>query len=223
MSKIPVLVLCDDYWHPGEVIIRGMQAMQQTKYAFDFVCDAKDILTPSFLEKYPLVICCKTNSINAANQHEWFQPNVSEVMPEDIYRYICKGHGYLAVHSGLSFGKDDPSGMVQLNGSYFVRHPDRCDVTLQVTSPDHPVARGIDTFVTRDEHYEIAMTCEDADIFLKGTSQTGGTQVAGYTRLMGEGRFCALTPGHILDVWEQPMFCKLLMNAMAWCMKEEIQ
>jgi len=219
MSKIPVLVICDDFWHPAEVIVRGMQGMEQDEYAFDFVFDAKDMLTPAMIRRYPMIINCKCNNINAANDHEWFQPNVTEVMPDEILRYIEEGHGFLAVHSGLAFFEKDTSGMLDINGSFFIRHPDRCDVTLNVVKPEHPVTKGIETFVTRDEHYEIGMICDDADVFLRSMSETGGNQVAGYSRLFGDGRFCALTPGHILDVWENPMFRKLLLNAMAWCLK----
>ena len=41
-----VLVICDDVWHPGEVIMRGLKGVGEGKITFDFVMDAKDILTP---------------------------------------------------------------------------------------------------------------------------------------------------------------------------------
>ena len=72
----------------------------------------------------------------------------------------------------------------------------------------------------RDEHYEIRMNREDADLLLQSVSATGGTQIAGYAFTRGEGRIAALTPGHILSVWKHPEFIRLLKNAMAWCVKE---
>ena len=79
---------------------------------------------------------------------------------------------------------------------------------------------GITDFVIRDEHYGMEMTCEDADIFLESSSEKGGVQPTGYTRTMGKGRLCALTPGHTLDVWENPLFQKMFTNAMEWCLQE---
>ena len=64
------------------------------------------------------------------------------------------------------------------------------------------------------------MVCDDADVFLTSRSEKGGVQSAGYTRLIGDGRLCALTPGHTLDVWENEAFIRLLTNAMEWCLKE---
>ena len=60
----------------------------------------------------------------------------------------------------------------------------------------------------------------DADIFMESVSEKGGTQPAGYTRLLGEGRLCALTPGHTLDVWENEQFMRMFTSAMEWCLKE---
>jgi len=38
-----VLVLCDDLWHPGEVILRGMRKIDRSKYDLDFVMACKCI------------------------------------------------------------------------------------------------------------------------------------------------------------------------------------
>lgn len=44
-----------------------------------------------------------------------------------------------------------------------------------------------------------------------------GTQMAGYTRGLGKGRFCCLTPGHSYSVFVAPEFQKVLRNALGWC------
>ena len=55
---------------------------------------------------------------------------------------------------------------------------------------------------------------------MESVSETGGTQVAGYTRNIGNGRLCAVTPGHTLDIWEDEGFKKLMTNVIKWCIKE---
>lgn len=42
-----ILVIGGDYWHPFEVVRRGLAGLPGAE--FDFVEDAKDILTPSML------------------------------------------------------------------------------------------------------------------------------------------------------------------------------
>ena len=85
---------------------------------------------------------------------------------------------------------------------------------------EHPVTQGVLGFTERDEHYELADIAPDAEILLTTHSATGGDQVGGYVRSLGRGRLCALTPGHVLGVWENPEFQKLVKNALRWCMGE---
>lgn len=220
MTRIPVLVLCDDLWHPAEVIERGLASLPQEKYAFHVVKTAKDILTPARIAAYQLILCCKSDCVNLGNPAPWFEAGVTEVMPEDFATWVRGGGGFLAIHSGLAYREESCPAMIRLTGSAFLGHPPRCEVLFQPEQPGHPILRGVEPFTCRDEHYQIHMTCQEKP-FLTSRSPSGGVQCAGYTRLMGEGRLCALTPGHTLDVWEHPMFQRLLMNAMAWCLKED--
>ena len=215
-----VLVLCDDQWHPAEVIEKGLPARKDERFEFDIVKAAKDILTPERIAKYRLIINCKGNQVTSANNAPWFEPGVTEVCPKEFEAYVRAGGGFLAVHSGLAYNLERNAEYVGLVGSIFLGHPPRCAVDLKCVNPAHPILNGIGDFSIRDEHYNMEMTCEDADIFLQSVSEKGGTQPAGYTRELGEGRLCALTPGHTLDVWENESFMKLFTNAMEWCLKE---
>lgn len=62
-----VLVICDDMWHPGEVVERGLQSLSGEGYTFDVVKTAKDILTPEKLTQYDALLIAKSNNVNAAN------------------------------------------------------------------------------------------------------------------------------------------------------------
>lgn len=215
-----ILVLCDDLWHPAEVIEKGLAARKDERFCFDIVKAAKDIITPERIAKYRLIICCKGNSVIAANTAPWFEEGVTEVMPRDFEAYIQNGGGMLVVHSGLSFNEKDQPDYTALVGAGFVNHPPRCTVDLHIEQPDHPITEGVKDFTIRDEHYELKMCCDDYDVFMTSSSEKGGTQNAGYTRVIGDGRLCAISPGHTLDVWENPSFIRLITNAMEWCMGE---
>lgn len=221
MNKTTILVLCDDLWHPAEVIERGLNALPQERYVFEIVKTAKDILTPDFLNRFPAVICCKSNCINLGNHDPWFEDGVTEVMPDDLRYYVEAGHGFVSLHSGLVYGPQNRPDFAALTGAAFLGHPPRCSVQFHVADPSHPVACGVENFIARDEHYMMNVTAQDVSIFLTSSSEKGGTQAAGYTREIGNGRFCALTPGHTLNVWEHSQFQRLLLNALSWCLREE--
>lgn len=217
-----VLVLCGDYWHPAEVIRRGLSYLNQTDagemYEFDFVEDAKDILTPEFIRQYPVIINAKMDELTGSNQTRWFEW-IAEVQPADLKAYVEEGGGFIALHAGNSFFADKTPDYVDFVGNAFVTHPARCDVKLTITERN-PITEGVNDFVVRDEHYEIDHLAADRKTFMTSESKEGGVQTAGYTREMGKGRLVVLTPGHILSVFANAEFQKLLHNAIAWCAGE---
>lgn len=214
-----ILVLCDDFWHPGEIIERGFSLLEGEEFHFEFVRDAKDILTPAFISGFPVIVNCKGNNINGGNSNAWFEEGVTEVMPKDLRAYVEVGGGFVSIHSGNTFGPDRCPDYAEFVGNRFVTHPPRCEVEVRVEK-EHPVTQGVRGFTERDEHYELADIAPDAEILLTTHSATGGDQVGGYVRSLGRGRLCALTPGHVLGVWENPEFQKLVKNALRWCMGE---
>ncbi len=231
MEKI--LVLCDDVWHPAEVIERGMNALPENPYSFDFVCDARDILTPEFIAGYRLIICCKSNNITAANAEPWFEEGVTEVNPDEFREYLKKGGNMMIIHSGTAYWdamfphrgeerfqrpNDDYEELV---GCVFEGHPPRCPVTIHVLDKNHPVTDGVKDFTERDEHYQIAHLAKDIHPLLESSSESGSMMTAGYTRRIGKGKMLVLTPGHNLNVWINSEFQKLLLNGMKWCLSDE--
>ena len=209
-----VLVLCDDFWHPAEVVELGLAPLSKQGFSFTLIKNAQDILTPAFLAPFPVILCCKSNHKNAHSREiPWFTDQ-AEVGVAEFTEYVRAGGGFLAVHSGNTARPGEAyAGLV---GNHFLGHPPRCNVAVKITA-DQPVTRGVSDFTIRDEHYEIAVTDPAAEIFCLTTSASGGEQVGGYSRRLGQGRLCVLTPGHILSVWQQQQMQKLLVNALHYC------
>ena len=214
-----VLILCDDLWHPGDVLKRGLKPLEADGFCLDFVPSPKDVLTNAFLRRYDVIVNGRGNSHSAANSSApWFEPNVTAVMPGDFRRYVEEGHGFLALHAGNTSHR--PHEMAEFIGNDFIKHPPQCGVKVTPVGT-HPILDGVEPFTVRDEHYMIDVFAPDAEVILESTSDTeAGTQTAGYVRTMGKGRFCALTPGHNLAVYENENYLKLLKQAIRWCAGE---
>jgi type 1 glutamine amidotransferase len=58
------------------------------------------------------------------------------------------------------------------------------------------------------------------DVFLTSASDHGA-QSAGWTRRIGAGRVCVLTPGHNLPVWRHPIYQATIRAALVWCAGKE--
>ena len=205
-----VLLICDDIWHPADVIERGLASMPKDEMAFDLVKTAKDILSDSFVKRYDVMVVASGNAINAANSAPWFEPGVTEFGPEEFAAYVREGGGLVVVHSGLTV--HEPV-YVDLVGSEFVNHPPRCMTHVHVTA-ENEITRGVSGFSERDEHYQLAYTASDIEPFLETVSESGGTTISGYVRRFGQGKVVVLAPGHTLAVWENPNFRQLFKNAI---------
>lgn len=211
---INVLVLCDDHWHPSEIIELGIKPLEGDEFHFDFVKAAKDILTPERISLYPVIVCCKGNNVTSANTAPWFEEGVTEVCPREFEEYVRQGGGFLSVHSGNTSKEGD--AYTAFIGNFFAGHPPRCGVDIKITG-SHPITNGVSDFHIRDEHYNITVTAKDALELFKTSSETGGEQIGGYVRELGKGRICVLTPGHTVDVWYDKNYQTIFANAIRWC------
>jgi len=117
-------------------------------------------------------------------------------------------------HSGTaSYGETAPiRGLI---GGIFTQHPKQCLVTI-TPKAGHPLSVGCTEYTETDEHYHMQVDDPDVDLFMTTTSEHG-TQPGGWTRLVGQGRVCVLTPGHVPPVWLHPSFQQMLKNCIGWC------
>jgi type 1 glutamine amidotransferase len=208
--KLRTLVLCDDAWHPAKVVQRGLNALADSRFVFEFSTHGSQWL-PAMMHKFPLVIVAKANHRCATDQHPWLTADSQSAFKN----FVRQGGGLLLFHAGTCY-KDLPE-MRDVTGGAFVSHPDQCPVTIE-PKPDHPLTAGVNSFIERDEHYFMTLEDANADVFLHARSRHG-VQPAGWTRSEGDGRVCVLTPGHNVEVSLHPEFQKLLRNGLNWLAK----
>lgn len=221
-----VLLLCDDYWHPGEVPVEGVKPLEEEGFEFDIITDASE-LRPDKLKDYPVVLLSKSGEMSATNKDSWKTAEVQQAFVD----YVESGGGLVAVHNATVPG-EITQVMDRLIGSRFTFHPNNCPVTVQPVKP-HPVTKGVGMFKEIDEHYRLEILSEDVDIIMASYSPPQGEESkyeeepyhntpewicpAGYVRTQGKGRICVLTPGHLLPVWQNEHFKRALKNALLWC------
>lgn len=208
-----ILVLCDDPWHPAKTAQVGLQPLTEQGFNFDWMEDGN--AWPSIqLADYPVLLLTKSNHVSSTDRTPWQTPEVEAA----LVNYVEQGGGLLVVHSGTVLKPPAPQ-LVALIGGVFVQHPPQCDVTV-TPHPDHPLTAGVDAFTQRDEHYFMEMTATPDTVFLTTVSEHG-EQPGGWTRQVGAGRVCVITPGHNVEVWLRPEMQVLLHNALNWCGGQE--
>ena len=221
-----VLLLCDDFWHPGQVPIDGISPLKERGFQFDIITEAKEF-EPNMLASYPVVIMSKCDECSQNDKTPWKTPAVEQAFVD----YVENGGGLLVIHTGLVAGEHTET-LDRLVGSKFTFHPQDCPVTVQPVKP-HPVTAGVDLFCEIDEHYRLEIISDDIDIIMASYSPAQGEEekyenepyhnsgawlgAAGYVRTQGKGRVCVLTPGHHLAVWHNTQYQKVLENSIRWC------
>ena len=60
-----VLVICDDYWHPGSVVKDGLKPLEDSGMEFVYVEDMRDFELNT-IKEYPVVILSKSNNISSS-------------------------------------------------------------------------------------------------------------------------------------------------------------
>jgi len=221
-----VLLLCDDFWHPAKTAVDGVAPLSKNGFEFDVISNANDF-SPEILKKYPAVLICKMDEVSQTDKTPW----KTNAVQKAFAGYVNEGGGLVAVHSAVVQGKGTEI-FDNLIGCRSNGHPNNCPVTVAPVKP-HPVTEGVGLFCETDEHYRIEITAPDADVILASYSPPQGEESkyesepyfntpagiypAGYVRTHGKGRVCVLTPGHLIEVWLNAQFQKLLANALNWC------
>ena len=206
-----ILLICDDYWHPGNIPADGISPLGDNGFQFDVITNARDY-RPGMLSDYSAVILAKCDQVSKDDESSWKTGEVQN----DFISYVENGGGLLAVHSGIDAGKETEA-LDRLIGCRIINHPNACPVTVQPVKP-HPVTEGVELFCEVDEHYRLEIISPDIDILMASYSPECICPAA-YVRTQKKGRVCVLTPGHNLSVWLNPQFQKTLVNALNWCAK----
>ena len=206
--RLRTLVMCDDLWHPGANIRRGLAALGDCGFNFEYLQDGT-AWSGDRMAEFAVVVLAKSNVLSATDKNPWLAVEAQC----EFQNYLHGGHGLVVVHSGAAGYKELPV-IRALTGGMFLHHPDQCPVSL-IPRPGNPVSFGVTPFTVQDEHYFMTLDDQQADVFLQSQS-AHGIQPAGWTRCEGRGRVCVLTPGHNTEVWLHPMFQTLLRNALHW-------
>ncbi|MCL2323718.1 MAG: ThuA domain-containing protein [Oscillospiraceae bacterium] len=221
-----ILLLCDDYWHPGEIPIKGVSPLEEQGFKFDIITNANDF-DSKMLKDYPAVIMSKCDEVSQQDNTSWKTESIQQAFVD----YVENGGGLLAIHTGIVTGKHTEK-LDRLLGCRFLYHPNSCPVTVQAIKP-HQITEGVEMFCETDEHYRLELLNEDVDILIASYSPQQGSQSkyeedpyhntrswicpAGFVRFQGNGRVCVLTPGHFLEVWLNKQYQRTLSNALQWC------
>jgi type 1 glutamine amidotransferase len=155
---------------------------------------------------------------------------ISEEARQDFIALLEKGKGLVVLHHAFNNFRDDLwSEYAKIAGGRYHRSPwmkngveqppssFRYDVTMQIRVEDknHPITKGVADFEIIDEGYYNTEILPTVHPLLSTDSKYSAPLVA-WTSEYGNSRIVTFTLGHDRQAWENPMFIKVLSQAIVW-------
>jgi type 1 glutamine amidotransferase len=136
-----------------------------------------------------------------------------------VVNFVEKGGSFLNLHNSL--GLYPPDGpYLKLVGGRYIGHGPYERFRIEVADRAHPITQGVTDFTTADEQHTPVLYDEAAvHLLLRSRMDNGAAVPAGWVREVGAGRICHLASGHPTEPLLNPMYQRLLQNAVEWCLR----
>jgi type 1 glutamine amidotransferase len=134
-----------------------------------------------------------------------------------LKRWVRQGGALLAVHAATVIGLSSPR-LGRLFGGVFISHPEPFPFIVYPLSSEHPITAGIPAFQVHDEFY-IQKVDNSVEIHMAAIYQDTAYPMV-WSRLEGKGRVAVVAPGHSAEVWDHPIYQRLLLQAAGWLLNK---
>jgi type 1 glutamine amidotransferase len=160
-----------------------------------------------------------------------------EASPEEQKAFVAllnRGIGLVSLHHNLCSHQEWPEYRKIIGGRYLFSPleeggkrygPSSYDesgeaVNLTIADRDHPITRGLQDFVIRDETYNHYFVEPGVHVLLTTNSPKNNPQVA-WTNEYGKSRVFYLQFGHGPGAWKNPVYTQILTRGIRWAAGKE--
>lgn len=203
-----LLCICGDFYHPAQVPAEGLAFLGELGWELDIRNDGR-ALTKEYLDECAAVILTRGDSAEGGSRASWYTDDEVTALCD----YVRSGGGLVAIHAGLTC---DDERIRELVGCRFLYHPEQCKVRTAPLCP-HGITEGVGEFALTDEHYVVGILAQVTPLLTSASDAE--LNCGGYVRSYGDGRVCALMPGHNPEVWANADFSRAIKQAVEWAQK----
>lgn len=147
-----------------------------------------------------------------------------------LVKILEEGKGVVFLHHSLVSYQEWNEFEKIIGGRYSLTNKDQdsstyrhdVDIPVTIVDKDHPITRGMNDFVIRDEAYGNFKVLSTVDPLLKTTHPESG-EIIGWTNSYGQSRIVYLQLGHDHFAFENPDFRQLIKQAIEWVQKDDSQ
>jgi type 1 glutamine amidotransferase len=215
------LVLIGDQPHEPGHIEEGLRPVfEATGVVPHFTVDVRALSAENLARVQLLVILRdglqRPRAGEPKSNYVWMTPEQERA----VVAFVEGGGAMLNLHNALGLY---PEGgpYLKLAGGKYTGHGPLERFRVQVVDAKHPITQGVEAFTVADEQHAPVADTDRVHLLLRSRSDEGKTAAAGWAYEPGKGRVCHLAPGHTREALLQPMYQRLLRNAVAWCLRQD--
>jgi hypothetical protein len=142
-------------------------------------------------------------------------------------RRFVEGGGSALLYHNVTYIASYDADFRRVLGAVTQGHPPVRSFRVEVTNPDHPITRGVRSFLVTDEQHFLTYEADPAHVLLRSVDaegrsfgELGPACEAGWAFDCGRGRVCYLAPGHLIAPLWNPEYVKVQQNAVRWLLRQ---
>ncbi|HTA31360.1 MAG TPA: ThuA domain-containing protein [Candidatus Cybelea sp.] len=216
-SRPHALVLIGDRVHEPEHTEAGLRPVfEATGVVPHFLFDVRGLSAENLAQVKLLVVLRDGYIFPDGVGKIWMTPEQEKAVVD----FVHAGGGFLNLHNSMGLYPDN-GPYLELCGGRYIGHGPLERFRTEVVDGAHPITRGVSDFFTADEQHTPPCDTNKVHLLLRNRSDDGTVAAAGWAYEPGHGRFCHLANGHTREALLNPMFQRLLRNAVNWCLKRD--
>jgi uncharacterized protein len=203
------------------------------KHNFEVTCtkDGREFL-PETIAKFDAFLFETTGDLTAEGGDN--QPPMPKEGKKALLDAIAAGKGFVGCHCASDTfhskgdawknqDKDQIDPYIAMVGGEFIRHGAQQESEMRVVDDTFPATKGMHDFKLKEEWYSLRNFNPDLHVLIvqettgmRGDEYERPAYPATWARMHGKGRVFYTSMGHREDVWENPMFDRMLLGALSW-------
>jgi type 1 glutamine amidotransferase len=216
MARQKIAALVGDYYHTPD----GMKSAL-ARAADVLGCDL-DVFTETgklpwdSLAGYAALVMAKENRIAPAESPAvWATPKHEAA----IAGFAAAGGAVIGLHNGLASFDEKGVYFATVRGGFQYHPKEHPTFAVRALAPGHPAAAGFRPFELKDEMYFVRVDSARTTKLFELSHPDYGTSCAAWAHESGQGRVFCFTPGHTVEVLNDPGYRAILESGLRWALR----
>jgi type 1 glutamine amidotransferase len=240
------LALIGDRYHNADYIRVALdKVFSGTNVSVDYTIQY-DQLSRRLLKNYQMFVCLRDGMIwpdgylgpDAYTAYEAGLENKSD-FPEAKPRtwlteeqavalkdFVNDGNGFYSMHNNSHVSLSSKTYR-DVQGGAYIGHPPLRPFRVRVVNENHPITRGVKSFIVNDEQHYVEYDKDRKYILLEAENvdglnylNLGAKSISGWAYDYGKGRVVFTAVGHTIHALWNPEYLELQKRSVKWVLKE---